>query len=183
MITVTDLIGGAKLIHNTVYHDARGNFCEIWKTDWNSHIGIEFDPKQINIAFSTNTNTFRGLHAQHGPGAVAKLVRVVSGSVIDIIVDAQANSPTQGQWQAIPLISNADSIYIPAGLYHGYVSLEENTLINYVMDCTYMPEYECGLSYKSAPENFWSTFDLDPAKFIISDRDLEHPAWAQAIKF
>lgn len=182
-MTVTELMGGVKLISTPVFHDYRGSFSEVWKVDWNADMGIDFVPVQVNSADSTRAFTMRGMHSQYGAGAVAKLVKVTAGSIIDLFVDARTDSPTFGQWQAVPMLDSTVSIYIPPGFYHGYITLTDKTTVNYIMDSVFRPELECGLSYESAPENFWSNLGLYPEEFIISNRDLGHPAWADAIKF
>ena len=128
------------------YKDDRGHFMEVFNSKIYESHGIINTWVRENHSKSENKGTIRGLHFQLPPYNEAKLVRVLSGSIIDIFVDLRYKSKTFGQWDSIILSSqNNKLIYIPRGFAHGFCTLEDNTEVVYKVDNYYKPSYESGI--------------------------------------
>jgi len=98
---------------------------------------------QDSVSFSKLRGTIRGFHFQKAPFDQAKLVSVINGSILDIFIDLRTSSETFLNYGSIILKEgNSKIILIPRGFAHGYISLEDNTLINYKLDNAYSPEHE-----------------------------------------
>lgn len=125
---IQDLI----IIEPMLLKDERGVFFESFQQQkFNELIGEEITFVQENESISKK-GVLRGLHFQKPPYAQGKLVRVISGSVIDIAVDIRKNSPTYGKHVAVELSAeNKRQLWIPAGFAHGFVALEDNTVFQY----------------------------------------------------
>lgn len=125
---IQDLI----IIEPMLLKDERGVFFESFQQQkFNELIGEEITFVQENESISKK-GVLRGLHFQKPPYAQGKLVRVISGSVIDIAVDIRKNSPTYGKHVAVELSAeNKRQMWIPAGFAHGFVALEDNTVFQY----------------------------------------------------
>ena len=166
----------------TVFNDERGYFFESFKKDeFENFIGYSVNFCQDNEAKSTK-GVLRGLHYQLPPFAQAKLVRVVKGSVLDIVVDIRKKSPTYGKHLAIEISEeNKHQLFIPKGFAHGYVVLSNEAIFSYKVDNYYHKESERGVMYND------STLQIDwklPAnKFIISAKDKEQPLFKNADVF
>ena len=130
-------------LHQPMRHmDERGYFYEAFNTTTWQGVHPQQRPfVQQNVSRSAR-GVFRGLHLQREPYAQAKLVRVVSGSIIDIIADVRSGSPTFAKWISVKLDSKEGlSLYVPAGYAHGFVALEEAT-VEYLVDEFYTPHAE-----------------------------------------
>ena len=100
--------------------------------------GLAFDWVQDNQSYSAARNTVRGLHYQAPPFAQAKLVRAVTGAVLDVAVDVRIGSPTYGQWVAEELSAETGAqLLVPRGFLHGFLTLTENTQVLYKVDAPY----------------------------------------------
>jgi dTDP-4-dehydrorhamnose 3,5-epimerase len=161
---------GLYVFHPSIFKDERGYFFESFnKNKFIETTNIKTEFVQDNQSFSIK-NVLRGLHFQLPPFAQAKLVRVVKGSVIDIVVDIRKKSPTFGQYFTIELNeSNNLSVYIPEGFAHGFVTLEDNTLFIYKCSNFYHKESERTIMWNDSKLNIdWKV--LNP---IISEKDKE----------
>ncbi|PID69345.1 MAG: dTDP-4-dehydrorhamnose 3,5-epimerase [Flavobacteriales bacterium] len=123
-------LAGLKIISPAVFKDNRGYFFESYnKKKWTEIADKEF--VQDNESMS-NKGILRGLHFQKPPYAQAKLVRVIRGSVLDVVVDLRRNSPTYGQHSKIILSEeNKKQMYVPEGFAHGFLVLENYTIFSY----------------------------------------------------
>jgi len=103
---------------------------------------------QENQSQSIRKYTIRGLHFQRPPHAETKLVRVVTGAILDVFVDLRKDSETYGQWDSIELSAdNQKMVYIPKGFAHGFCTLTEKTVVLYKIDSAYASEFEGGLRW------------------------------------
>lgn len=175
-IVNTGIEGLAQLIPRT-YHDTRGWFFEFYKSSRLKEItgGLEF--LQDNISFSKK-NVVRGLHLQLAPSAQAKLVTVISGRVLDVVVDMRSNSPTFGQSFQLELSSETKNmLFVPEGFAHGFSALEESIFV-----------YKCSKEYNSANETgiIWNDPDLNidwkVTNPILSDKDRQLPTFRELTK-
>jgi dTDP-4-dehydrorhamnose 3,5-epimerase len=140
-------ISGLKLIKPRVFKDDRGYFYESFNKDSFSKIGINEEFVQDNQSLS-NKGILRGMHFQSPPHAQGKLVRVIKGSVQDVVIDIRKNSPTYGQHFSVELSEeNFLVMYVPQGFAHGFATLEDSTIFAYKCTDTYHPETEAGLAW------------------------------------
>jgi len=168
-ITETNL-KGCYLLEPTVFKDKRGAFFESYnKEDFEQHIGKTVDFVQDNHSIS-NKGVLRGLHFQKGEYAQAKLVRAVKGEVLDVIVDIRKDSPTFGQHFRIRLSSkNQKMVFIPKGLAHGFLTLEDDTIFVYKCDNYYNKKAERGIIYNDTDLNVNWEYPQD--QVILSEKD------------
>lgn len=118
----------------------------------------------------------RGLHFQKEPKCQAKLVEVIKGSAIDVVVDMREDSETFGDWFKVLLTEeNNKQLYVPRGFAHGFVSLEDNTIFQYLIDNDYAPELEDGILWNDSEigidwENIFEEYNID--KPLLSEKDI-----------
>jgi dTDP-4-dehydrorhamnose 3,5-epimerase len=162
------------VITPNVFNDKRGYFFESFnKEKFESLIGTSINFIQDNQSRSTK-GVLRGLHFQTGEFEQAKLVRTVKGSILDVCVDLRKNSKTFGQYFSIILDDkNHLQLFIPRGFAHGFLSLENNTIINYKCDNYYNKNAEKGIIYNDKTLNI--DWNIDNSKVILSDKDKELP--------
>ena len=150
--------------------DNRGFFMETFQKKIFKNMGINDNFKKENFSFSKNKNTFRGIHFQTYPMAQSKLVTVLSGEIIDIVVDLRFNSKTFGRSIKIKLGSDKMSmLYIPAGFGHGFLTIKKDTLVSYKVSEYYSPKHEKTLSINDSKINIRLGISRD--KLILSKKD------------
>jgi dTDP-4-dehydrorhamnose 3,5-epimerase len=126
---------------------------------------------QMNHTFNETQYTWRGFHFQLPPFAETKLIRCVSGRVLDFVLDLREESSTYLKiYQTELSSSNAKTLLVPKGVAHGYLTLEKNAEMIYMHDQFYSPEFERGVRYNDKKINF--VLPYSPA--LISERDLNH---------
>jgi len=131
-------LAGVMIVEPDVFHDGRGFFMETYRADKYRQGGIEAQFVQDNHSRSAQ-NTIRGLHAQRRHPQ-AKLVRALSGAILDVVVDIRRDSPAYLQWLAVELSAeNFRQIFIPAGYAHGICVLSELAEIEYKCTDYYDP--------------------------------------------
>lgn len=135
-------IPGLLIIKPVVFEDDRGYFFESFNNKKFQDAGVDVHFLQDNESKSQK-GVLRGLHFQNPPYAQGKLVRVMRGSVLDVAVDIREGSPTYGQWESIVLSGENKIMYwIPAGMAHGFATLEDNTIFFYKCTNIYNKESE-----------------------------------------
>lgn len=164
-----------------VFEDERGYFMESFnQKTFNEGIGHTVTFVQDNQSFSTR-GVLRGLHYQCGEHAQAKLVRVLTGEVIDIAVDIRPNSETYGQSFSILLTAeNRKQLYIPRGFAHGFIVLSDTATFFYKCDNLYNKESEGGIIYNDPTLNI--DWGMPETEFIISEKDKVLPTIEKAKK-
>lgn len=136
-----------------VFNDDRGYFMESFQLERYRENGLNSDFVQDNESSSAKY-VLRGLHFQKAPFAQAKLVRVISGAIFDVAVDIRKNSPTYGDYVSVILTSeNKQQLFIPEGFAHGFLSLEDNTIVNYKCSAYYNKESEGTLLWNDVKLN------------------------------
>ncbi|WP_113651696.1 dTDP-4-dehydrorhamnose 3,5-epimerase [Pedobacter namyangjuensis] len=159
------------IIKPRVFEDARGYFFESFnQKSFEDQTGLSGKFVQDNQSFSTY-GVIRGLHAQAGEFAQAKLVRVLKGEVLDVAVDIRPDSPTFGKHISVRLSAeNRQQLYVPRGFLHGFSVLSETAEFFYKCDNFYHKDAEVGIMYNDQELNVdW----LIPAgKESVSDKDL-----------
>lgn len=153
MKVISEPLKGLKVIQPNVYEDARGYFYESFNQNAFKDLGIKENFVQDNQSLS-NRGVLRGLHYQKPPMAQGKLVRVVKGSVLDVVVDLRKDSSTYGQHYCLELTEqNKLLLYVPEGFAHGFVVLQDQTIFSYKCTNFYSPEHEEGIMWNDADLN------------------------------
>jgi dTDP-4-dehydrorhamnose 3,5-epimerase len=163
-------ISGLTEIFPTIFPDSRGYFFESFREDWLKNAGIDVSFVQDNQSYSQK-GTVRGLHFQRSPFAQAKLVRVITGKVLDVAVDLRKGSPTFGSHFSTVLDGETNNLlYIPQGFAHGFSVLEDAIFT-----------YKCSDYYNKASEGgiLWNdpalAIDWQVNEPIISEKDTAWP--------
>lgn len=168
-------IKGVFLVQPQVFGDARGWYCpELELSELSKAIGVDLPITQIASSFNVRTGILRGLHYQK-PNTQGKLVQAVSGAVLDVAVDLRQNSPTFGQHVSARLTAaEHNQLWVPPGMAHGYLALEENTRFSYVVtDGVYSPEFEKGINPFDPTLNI--DWGMSRDQMDLKPRDLELP--------
>ena len=164
------LINGLLVIKPQVFRDSRGYFLESFSKKRYAEAGIP-DFVQDNQSLSQK-GVLRGLHFQKPPFAQGKLVRVITGSVLDVAVDIRKNSPTYGQYHAELLDEqNQIQFWIPPGFAHGFLTLEDNTLFAYKCTEYYNKESEDAIRWNDPDIHINWDFESP----LLSEKDQEAP--------
>ena len=149
------------VIDSLVFEDHRGSF-----TPLNLSL-LGKDWLQSNVSVNKVKNTFRGLHYQNGEHAQAKLVKVIYGKIIDFVVDLRPDSPDYMKLQEFEIdVTNA--ILVPRGFAHGFITLEDRTIVQYLVDNDYNKNEEATLFWSEVPELVEKFKDV---QLVISDKD------------
>ncbi len=162
-------LDGVVIVEPKVFEDARGYFFESYNEAEFIQNGIPNHFVQDNQSKSSY-GVIRGLHCQLGEHAQAKLVRVLSGKVLDVAVDIRKNSPTFGQHVAVELSAeNKRQLFIPRGFLHGFSVLSEEAVFAYKCDNLYCKESEFGIRYDDAEIGI--DWQIPADKVITSEKD------------
>jgi dTDP-4-dehydrorhamnose 3,5-epimerase len=157
---------GLYIVETINFTDNRGSFQKLFNSEWFIENDLSVDFKEFYYSVS-HKDVIRGMHFQLPPHEHTKLVYVSKGSIVDVVVDLRTNSKTYGQYFSSRLNdTDARYLYIPSGFAHGFLSLEDNTIVNYAQTSGYNKEADCGITYNSFG------FDWDVQFPIISERDL-----------
>lgn len=162
------------IIEPTVHGDSRGYFVETFRQDkLEEFLGYKINFCQDNESKSSK-GVLRGLHYQLPPHAQTKLVRVISGRVLDVAVDIRRNSPTFGKYVAVLLSAeNKKQLLVPRGFAHGFVVLEDNTIFAYKVDNYYSPQCDRGIAFDD--ENLNIDWILNHDELNLSAKDTKQP--------
>jgi dTDP-4-dehydrorhamnose 3,5-epimerase len=162
------------IIKPAVFEDERGYFMESFNSRlFKEKTGIETTFVQDNQSHSFY-GVIRGLHAQAGANAQAKLVSALQGEVLDVVVDARKGSPTYGEkFEILLSAANKLQLFVPKGCLHGFAVLSETATFFYKCDQFYNKESEFGVSYKDAALNI--DWKIPHDKQIISEKDQQLP--------
>jgi dTDP-4-dehydrorhamnose 3,5-epimerase len=160
-------IEGLLVLRPKVFRDTRGYFFESYNEALLQKAGHSLHFVQDNQSLSQK-GVLRGLHFQNPPHAQGKLVRVITGRVLDVAVDIRKGSPTYGQHFAIELSGeNCTQLYIPPGFAHGFLTLEDHTIFTYKCTAYYHKAAEDCISWNDPALNInWNI--ADP---VVSEKD------------
>lgn len=161
------------IVEREPFEDERGYFARFYCEEEFNLAGITTRFKQMNICKNNKQWTLRGLHYQSGKFAEDKLVSCIRGSIWDVCVDIRPGSDTFCQYVAYELSeNNGKMLYIPKGCAHGYVTLEEQCQLFYMMSENYVPEAAQGYRYDDPILSIeWPS----GKNFIISEKDRNLP--------
>ena len=174
-------IEGVYVIEPKVFEDARGYFFEAWKQgEFVANIG-KVDFVQDNESRSS-FGVLRGLHYQRGEFSQAKLVRVISGRVLDVAVDLRRNSPTFGQHVMVELSGeNKRQFFIPRGFAHGFLVLSDEAIFTYKVDNAYAPQAEASILWND--EQLSIDWPLGENQLLLSEKDKKAKPFSEAEYF
>jgi len=163
---------GAFVLEPQKLRDERGVFARVWSADELAERGLRSTWVQSSISFNEKSGTLRGMHYQIAPHQEAKLVTCTAGSVFDVIVDLRTDSATFRQWFAVELTArNNTTLYIPEGLGHGFLTLEDESVVEYHMSESYHPE--CARTVRWDDPAFGIEWPGAPG--TMNERDREAP--------
>ena len=174
-------IEGVYIIEPRVFGDERGYFFEAWKRqEFEENIG------KVNFIQDNESKSvfgvLRGLHYQKRELSQAKLVRVISGRVLDVAVDLRKGSPTFGKHVAVELSGdNKRQFFIPRGFAHGFLVLSDEAVFTYKVDNPYAPQAEASILWNDA--DLAIDWPLSEEKLILSQKDREAQPFAEAEYF
>jgi dTDP-4-dehydrorhamnose 3,5-epimerase len=163
------------LVEPDTYRDDRGFFRETFKASAFASGGIGQAFVQANVSRSS-AGVLRGLHFQRSPAGVAKLVSVAQGRIFDVAADVREDSATLGRWVGAEL-SAADgrSLFVPEGFAHGFLALEDDTVVTYLMTGEFSPEHDTGVRWDDPDLGI----DWPVAAPILSEKDRALPMLRQ----
>ena len=169
-------LNGCVLVTPKIFADGRGYFMEAYRESWMDSLqDFSSNFVQDNQSFS-HYGTIRGLHLQTGKYAQAKLVRVLSGKILDVALDLRKDTPTYGQHVAIELSAeNNCQLWIPKGFAHGFSVLSETAEVSYKCDAYYNKEAESGIH--PLDETLSIDWQIPTDKQRISEKDLLLPTF------
>lgn len=160
---------GVKLIAAPFIPDDRGSFLKPYHISCFQELCISFSPVEQFFSIS-HQSVLRGMHYQQGEHAHDKLVCCISGRALDVVVDVRPDSPNFNQPYAVELIPEAgQALLIPRGYAHGFLSLEDRTLMSYLTTTVHSASHDKGVLWSSIAFD-WPI--LDP---VLSERDQLHP--------
>ena len=169
------------IIEPAVFGDNRGYFSPYFIANNMEQLGFE-RVVQTNRSLSSK-GVLRGLHFQKNPFAQAKIVEVLAGKAIDVVVDMRVGSPTYGMSTDVLLMpynkeipESGRQLYVPRGFAHGFLSLEDNTLFQYIIDNDYVPKMEDGILWNDEEldipwNDMFKSYGLTEDDILLSEKD------------
>ncbi len=153
--------------------DERGEFARSFCTAEFREAGLSaFAPVQMNISRNAKMGTLRGMHYQGAPTPDPKVVRCTRGRVYDVAVDLRPNSTTFCEWFGLELMADQqNALYVPPGCAHGFITLEDDSEVFYLMGAPYVPELARGVRWDDPA--FGIRWPIPPV--TMAARDAEYP--------
>ena len=169
-------LDGAYVLMLQEQADERGSFARAYCQRAFAEHGLESVMVQANVSLNHRAGTLRGMHYQVAPSEEAKLVRCTRGSIVDVIVDLRPGSPTYLEHLAVELsAANRHALYVPPMCAHGFLTLEDDTEVSYLVSAFYDPDSERGVRYDD--EAFGIPWPRPVA--VISPKDASWPSFDQ----
>lgn len=174
MLEVNELGLGVFEIIPARFGDSRGYFTESYNKQNLEVHGISIEFVQDNQSYSAKKGVLRGLHYQLEPHSQDKLVRVLQGRIYDVAVDIRRSSSTYGKWVGLEVTAErGNQILVPKGFAHGFVTLEEHTVVAYKVSGYYSAECDRNIRYDDSTFAIeWPELDV---KYQLSDKDSVAP--------
>lgn len=171
MIFAETKLSGAYIIEMSPHMDDRGFFSRTFCINEFKKYGLETNFVQANASLSEKKHTLRGMHYQTNGFEEVKLVRCISGKIVDVIIDLRKDSETYCQYIAVELSrENRKMLYVPKGFAHGFITLEDNSEVTYMVSSFYSKENERAVRWNDPAFNInWPA--KDP---ILSEKDRSH---------
>ncbi len=159
------------------FGDDRGYFSPYFIQEFMEKNGFEFgEVRQLNRSLS-GKGIIRGLHFQKDPKCQAKIVECLQGAILDVVVDIREGSETYGQWISVLLTpENGRQLLVPRGYAHGFLSLKDQSLFQYIVDNDYAPDMESGIAWDDPDLAIdWELEEHDITNPILSEKDKNRP--------
>ena len=181
------------IIEPSVFGDDRGYFSPFFIQKDLDDIGLKFDGVVQCNRSKSSKGVVRGLHFQKDPKCQTKLVEVIQGAAIDVVVDIREGSPTYGKHIEILLKpynsldkESGRQLYVPRGFAHGFVSLEDDTIFQYLIDNDYAPDKEGGILWNDPElgidwEGMFKKYGIN--KPLTSEKDSKHLTLRKSPKY
>lgn len=145
---------GVLIVQVKAHIDERGLFARIFDAAAFAQAGMPTAWPQCNTSWNKQRGTMRGMHFQMAPRPDAKLVRCTRGRIFDVAVDLRPNSGTFRQWVGVELShDNRTAFFVPAGCVHGFLTLEDDCEVFYMMGEVYAPELASGVRWNDPAFN------------------------------
>jgi dTDP-4-dehydrorhamnose 3,5-epimerase len=173
-------IEGAWLAESQVWSDERGFFREWFKAeDVKGATGRDFGIEQANVSLSSS-GTLRGIHYSMAPLGQAKWITCVSGSIKDVILDIRPASQTFGNWIEVELKGDSGkAVFISEGLGHGFIALEHNTAVAYLVSTPFSPSDEFDIN--PLDKEIGINWGMELSELRISEKDKNAPTLAERL--
>ena len=172
MILRPTAIAGVTEVLAERHRDARGAFMRSWCRESFAAAGLDFAPVQASLSENPRRYTLRGLHFQAPPAGEQKLVRCLRGAVYDVALDLRPGSPTQLAHVALRLdAATGNALFIPRGCAHGFLTLTDDALVEYLIDAPHLPAAARGMRWDDPA----FAIPWPAAPQVISDRDRDWP--------
>ncbi len=181
------------IVEPSVFGDDRGYFSPFFIQKDLDDNGLKFDGVVQCNRSKSSKGVVRGLHFQKDPKCQTKLVEVIQGAAIDVVVDIRDGSPTYGKHVAVllkPYNSNdkesGRQLYVPRGFAHGFISLEDNTIFQYLIDNDYAPDKEGGILWNDPElgiewDDMFKKYNIDNP--LTSEKDGKHLTLSKSPKY
>lgn len=169
------------------FGDDRGYFSPYFIQKDLDKLGIKFEGVVQANRSKSSKGVVRGLHFQKDPKCQTKIVEVISGKAIDVVVDIREGSPTYGKSTAVLLTpDNNRQLYVPRGFAHGFISLEDNTIFQYLIDNDYAPDMEGGILWNDPElgidwDGMFKENGIDEP--LTSEKDAKHLTLSKSPKY
>lgn len=164
-------IEGVWEVHPQPVEDERGSFARLACDREFEENGLMANFSQCSFSWNPHKGTLRGMHFQADPYGEHKLVRCTRGAIYDVVVDLRKDSPTYAKWYGCELTaSNRISMYLTPGIAHGFITLEPDTEVLYMMREPYQPGAGRGVNW--ADPKFGIVWPMTPVR--ISERDANY---------
>ena len=169
MKLIKEYQSGIKLLKVPFFNDDRGSFCKIYNDNLFKSINIDFRPREHFYSISKK-DVLRGMHFQVKKASHSKLISCISGEILDVIVDVRKDSKYFNKPLSFKLNGESGmALFIPKGYAHGFLSISQISIVQYMVSRSYEPILDKGIKWNSI--NFeWPC--RDP---LISSRDNKHP--------
>ena len=165
-------LSGAFVLNPRVFEDMRGDFVKTFHQPDFVALGIHFDPREEFFSTS-HRNVLSGMHFQLPPHDHEKFVYCIRGSILDVVLDLRKGSPDLGKFAGIRLSAqNRQLFFIPKGMAHGFLALEDDTVVVYKTSTVHSPSHDAGVRWDS----FGFVWPVETP--ILSERDRSFPAMA-----
>lgn len=165
-------IAGLYTIDLNKLEDERGFFARAFCKEEFDSMDLESNVLQANMSFNKVAGTIRGMHYQKSPYQETKFIRCLSGSIYDVVIDLRKDSPTYLQSFGVELTSeNRTALFIPKDFAHGFITLQDNTEVMYLVSQMYVPGAEEGIRWNDP--QFAIKWPMEPIQISLKDANWE----------
>ncbi|HEY0713547.1 MAG TPA: dTDP-4-dehydrorhamnose 3,5-epimerase family protein [Polyangia bacterium] len=169
-------LSGVYVTEQEIARDQRGGFARFFCAREYEERGLDSRVVQCSVSYNDRRGTLRGLHYQADPNPETKTVRCLTGAAYDVVADLRPGSPTRHRWFGLELRAGSGlAVYIPAGCAHGFITLEDDTSLEYLISDYYISEAARGVRYDDP--TLAIRWPIEP--IVVSDRDRSLPTIAE----